>query len=389
MTPAARYQAAIEVLDTILAGQTPEPALRAWGRSARFAGSKDRAAISDHVYDVLRNRGRAAALAGCTVPQATGRALILGLLRLQGVAVEDVFGQMPYGPSALSADEAKEHPTPDILSDTPDWLLALLKAEFRPDLEGLLAAMSTRAPVYLRVNTRKTTPEHVIADLAQAGVHAIADPRLATSLEVQTGARKITATAAYQAGLIEVQDLSVQMAMAEIPVPQTGRILDYCAGAGGKSLAIAARSDADLTLHDKFPKRMGDVALRAERAGMVYQTREDAQLDHEVPFDVVLLDVPCSGSGTWRRDPMVRWRMTPETLAALQSEQSQILDRAVALAAPRGLIIYMTCSLLRAENEDAVHAFLARHPQFDLLQSRRFDPRDASDGFFFAVLQAK
>lgn len=389
MTPAARYQAAIEVLDAIIAGQTPELALRVWGRSARFAGSKDRAAISDHVYDVLRNRGRAAALAGCLVTEATGRALILGLLRLHGVAVEDVFGQLPYGPSALSADEAMEHPTPDILSDTPDWLLTLLEVEFGPDLEAVLAAMSTRAPVYLRVNTRKTTPEHVISDLAQAGVRAIADPRLATALEVQNGARKITATAAYQAGLIEVQDLSVQMAVAEIPVPQTGRILDYCAGSGGKSLAIAARSDAELILHDKFPKRMADLALRAERAGMIYQTREDVQLDHEAQFDVVLLDVPCSGSGTWRRDPMVRWRMTPETLAALHSEQVQILDRAVALAAPRGLIIYMTCSLLRVENEEAVHGFLARHPQFDLLQSRRFDPRNASDGFFLTVLQAK
>ena len=134
---------------------------------------------------------------------------------------------------------------------------------------------------------------------------------------------------------------------------------------------------------------MADLALRAERAGMIYQTREDVQLDHEAQFDVVLLDVPCSGSGTWRRDPMVRWRMTPETLAALHSEQVQILDRAVALAAPRGLIIYMTCSLLRVENEEAVHEFLARHPQFDLLQSRRFDPRNASDGFFLTVLQAK
>ena len=233
MTPAARYQAAIEVLDAIIAGQTPELALRVWGRSARFAGSKDRAAISDHVYDVLRNRGRAAALAGCLVTEATGRALILGLLRLHGVAVEDVFGQLPYGPSALSADEAMEHPTPDILSDTPDWLLTLLEVEFGPDLEAVLAAMSTRAPVYLRVNTRKTTPEHVISDLAQAGVRAIADPRLATALEVQNGARKITATAAYQAGLIECRTFLCRWLWPRSQCPKQGEFWIIAQALGG------------------------------------------------------------------------------------------------------------------------------------------------------------
>lgn len=386
MTPAARYQAAIEVLDAVLAGQNPEPALRAWGRSARFAGSKDRAAISDHVYDVLRNRGRAAALAARDVDAATGRDLILGLLHLQGISPADVFGQMPYGPAALRADEPALPASvlPDIRYDTPAWLHDQLSADLGADLPTILSAMAQRAPSYLRVNIAKTDRAGAIMALAQAGIAAHPEPRCETALELGEGARKLTQSLPYQQGLVEVQDLSVQMAMAQIEWPKKGRILDYCAGAGGKSLAIAAQSAADITVHDKFPKRMADLAARAARAGMRYHSRTDQELDADGPFDLVLLDVPCSGSGTWRRDPMARWRTTPDFLNDLCALQAQIMDRAVALCAVEGRIIHMTCSLLSAENEAAVRAFLQRHPQFDLVQSCRFDPISASDGFFFA-----
>ncbi len=332
----------------------------------------------------LRNQGRAAALAGCAVDAASGRDLIRRLFASAWDFACRCVRAVAYGPRHCARMRQCVPAHPDILYDTPTWLHDQLSADLGADLPSILNAMAQRAPVYLRVNMTKTDRVGAIAALAQAGIAAHPEPRCDTALELGEGARKLAQSLPYQQGLVEVQDLSVQMAMAQIAWPQQGRILDYCAGGGGKSLAIAAQSAADITVHDKFPKRMADLAARAARAGMRYRRRTDQELDSDGPFDLVLLDVPCSGSGTWRRDPMVRWRITPDLLQDLCSVQAQIMDRAVTLCGAEGRIIYMTCSLLSAENEAAVAGFMQRHPQFILVQSGRFDPISASDGFFFA-----
>ena len=382
MQIAARYQAAIEVLDQITAGLAAERALTQWARSSRFAGSKDRAAVRDHVYDVLRNRGRAAHLGGAE----TGRALILGLLRLQGVDVDQVFTGQGHAPAPLDSTDAALPETPAVIAcDTPDWLREKLAPVFGSALDDVLALMGGRAPVYLRVNLKKADRDDCIAQLGGEEITAIAVTGSQTALEVTQGTRKLRNSAAYLDGLIEFQDLSVQLAVEQVAWPQTGRVLDYCAGGGGKALAIAALSDARIDVHDAKPERMVDIPMRAQRAGLDLRAVEGKDLAAG-GYDLVLCDVPCSGSGTWRRDPEARWRLDAEGLAYLCTLQAEILDQAVVYLGENGRLVYMTCSLLAEENEAQIEGFLSRHPDFSLVQEVRFDPRAQSDGFYMAEL---
>jgi 16S rRNA (cytosine967-C5)-methyltransferase len=184
--------------------------------------------------------------------------------------------------------------------------------------------------------------------------------------------------------LVEIQDLSVQLACAAVDWPQRGKILDYCAGGGGKALAIAAVSDAAVFVHDAIAARMSDIPARASRAGVTLA--EAMKPSMHAPYDLVLCDVPCSGSGTWRRDPEAKWRLTPGRLAELGLIQRQIVEKAQTLVKPGGRLVYMTCSLLDAENGAVVDSVVSA-PEWDLLTSARFLPPEASDGFFLAVMR--
>lgn len=383
MTPAARYQAAIEVLDAMQSGGLrADAALAQWGRAHRFAGSGDRAAIGSHVYQVLRNQGRVRALGHGD----TGRAMILGLLHLQGIAPEDIFTGQTHAPAALSADEAQAPVAAvDIGLDTPDWMHPLLARRFGAALPDLLALMSDRAPIYLRVNLARISRAKAQAELAAEGIATAPCVQSDSALIVTGEGRKIAQSRAYQAGLVELQDLSVQMALAALPDLRGKRVLDYCAGAGGKALAMAAQG-ADVTAHDADPRRMADLRPRATRAQAHIAQASARALPALAPFDLVLCDVPCSGSGTWRRDPQVRWTLDPETLASLCQTQAEILDAACALAGAAGQIAYMTCSLFDCENDDQIVDFLRRHPRYRLIHQQSFDPIAASDGFFLALL---
>lgn len=386
MTPGARAAAAIAVLDDWLAGQAAERALTNWARAARYAGAKDRAAVRDLVFDVLRARGSCARLGGGD----DGRALILGLARLQGRAPETLFTGGAYGAASLSEREAVIHADPDALdprADVPEWLLDHLAQRMGDDLHDLLAAMRGRAPLYLRVNTRRVTRADCIAALAAEGVVAEAEPSADTALAVRAGARKVRATAAYRDGLVEPQDLSVQRAVLAVDWPR-GPILDYCAGGGGKALAIAALTGLPITAHDAAPQRMVDLPPRAARAGAAVTIVDGAALARAGVFEAVLCDVPCSGSGTWRRDPEGKWRLTPARLLALTRLQAEILDAAAAHVGPGGRLVYMTCSLFPVENELQVAAFLARHPGWRCVAEGCDTPLSASDGFYHAVLCA-
>ncbi|AHM05318.1 Sun protein [Roseibacterium elongatum DSM 19469] len=382
MTPAARVAAAIAVLDDWRDGMAAEQALTRWARGARYAGSKDRAAVRDHVYDVLRRAESCARMGG----GRTGRALLLGLLQLQGADPAQVFTGLGHAPPPLTAAEAAPPAAPPPADcDVPAWLRAPLAAAVdAPD--ALFASFSERAPLWLRVNRRRGTPAEVIASLASDGVAARATPLCATALEVTEGARALRRAAAYLGGQVEPQDLSVQRAIARVDWPKTGRILDYCAGGGGKALALADRSAARLFAHDADPRRMADLGPRAERAGVEIVQLATSDLQRVGPFDAVLCDVPCSGSGTWRRDPEAKWRLTPARLDKLKATQDAILDAAVPMVRPGGHLVYMTCSLLEVENQARIAAFLARHPGWALRHQALDTPLTASDGFFCALL---
>ena len=245
--------------------------------------------------------------------------------------------------------------------------------------------MRARAPVWLRVNPRRATVEAARTALAAEGIETAPHDTLPTALQVTAGERRIAGSSAYRDGMVELQDLSPQLACAALPLAKGARVLDFCAGGGGKSLALAAREDLRLTAHDAAPARMSDLPERARRAGVRVALSPPEKLG--AAYDLVVTDVPCSGSGTWRRTPDAKWRLTRATLDDLRRTQAQILSDVAPLVRPGGRIAYMTCSLLDAENGDQVGRFLGEHPDFRREMSQTWSPETASDGFFLALLR--
>ena len=220
--------------------------------------------------------------------------------------------------------------------------------------------------------------------LAAEGVVTRPDPVASTALLVLEGARQVARTAAFLGGLVELQDGASQAIMDELELPEHGKILDFCAGGGGKALAMAARSGAGIIAHDAQPDRMQDLPARAARAGVTITLCATHDLPRLAPFDLVLCDAPCSGAGAWRRAPEGKWALTPARLAELTAIQDRILAQAAPLVAPQGVLAYATCSVLRTENEDRAAAFLAAHPGWTQIGIRRWQPDAAGDGFFLA-----
>lgn len=383
MTPAARVQAAITILERILAGDAAEQALLRWSRASRFAGSGDRAAVRDLVFDSLRRRQSRAALGGAM----TGRGLMLGMCRDEGIAPQSLFTGMGHAPAVLSAEELALAPPSGAAAalDLPEWILPAWNEALGDIAAPVAMAMRERAPVWLRVNGLRASPAEASSALAAEGVETAPHPELPTALSVRGGARRLAASAAYRDGLVELQDLSPQLACSLLPA--RGSLLDYCAGGGGKALALAAQGLAPVTAHDVDAGRMSDLPARAARAGARIAIAAPGQVSGQ--FDLVVADVPCSGSGTWRRTPDAKWRLTPDDLARLVKLQARILDQTAALVAPGGALAYMTCSLLGAENQSQTGAFMRRNAAFEQVEQRVFTPLDASDGFYLCLLRRR
>jgi len=388
VTPSARISAAIEVLDQILAGESAEKALTTWGRKHRFAGSRDRAALRDHVFDALRRRRSYAALGG----GETGRGIMIGALRHAGVPPEEMFTGEGHAPAPLTI---AEQVTPDLANapvpvrlDIPDWLYDRFTQSLGAQTEPALAALQTRAPVTLRVNLRRADREAAMALLAQEDIACIAHPQVRTAVQVTDNERKIQRSQAYLTGVVELQDAASQAAILRLPLRKGDRVLDHCAGGGGKALGIAALHDGPVYAHDVAPERMRDLGPRAERAGVtITRLRTEAVARHG-PYDLILLDAPCSGSGTWRRAPEAKWWLTPADLARLCAVQSGLLAGAAPLIAPGGTLAYATCSVLNEENRVQVDAFTAANPGWHLVDEMRLLPGGLWDGFYIAILQA-
>jgi 16S rRNA (cytosine967-C5)-methyltransferase len=391
MTPAARIAAAIEILDTVLAGAAAEQALTRWARGSRFAGSRDRAAIRDHVFDALRCLRSFTAFGGGARP--TGRALMIGLLRAAGSDPAEIFSGDGYGPSALTAGERTFTPPAladlarGVARDCPDWLLPEFDRALGDAADAVLDAMRLRAPTIVRVNARRATRDDAARALASDGISSRPHDLASFALQAIDNAQKIKTSGAYINGLVELQDAAPQAAVEALPLRDGMRVLDLCAGGGGKTLAMAARADLALFAHDAAPQRMADLAARAARAGIRVTTLATGDLDRRGPFDLVLADVPCSGTGTWRRAPEAKWALTPARVSELSATQDAILDRAATLIGPGGWLIYMTCSLLKTENRDRIDNFLKRHPGFTSSHERLISPLDAGDGFYAAHLR--
>lgn len=388
MTPAARYAAAIGVLDGFLAGAPAEKLLSNWARGNRYAGSKDRAAVRDIVFDCLRCLRSYQGRAGFT----GGRGLAVGHLLAHDLDLAQFFTGEGYAPPVLDVAEidaiAQNAPLSDAaLLDLPDWLLAPVQSALGEEATAYCRALQARAPVDLRVNLTKTTRQSAQAALAKDGIVTAPVESVATALRVSENPRRVAQSAAYLAGAVELQDAASQAVVAALPLQNVKRVLDYCAGGGGKTLAMAALAPkATLVAHDASPARLAPLADRAKRAGARVQLLKKSPKDTD-RFDLVLLDVPCSGSGSWRRNPEGKWRFEPHDLAELQHVQAGILQKTAGLVAENGVLAYVTCSVLRAENQDQIDHFCAENPDWRLKSHRNFAVGNIGDGFFLAILE--
>ena len=435
MTPGATAEAAIGLLAEIALGGAPADELvGSYFRRHRFAGVKDRAAISEHVFAVLRRRaaldwwiereGRG------LVPDARRRllaALVLIEEKSPARVAKDWDGDR-FRPAPL--DEAERHLAAalegrsiedrampaSVRGNFPAWLEPALSASLGRDLGREMAASLESAPLDLRVNLLKGEREAVRAALGREGVAAARTPLSPVGLRVFERIPLATFDT-FRNGLVEVQDEGSQLASLLVDARPGMRVVDFCAGAGGKTLALAAcmGNRGHLVACDIKARRLERATERLRRAGASIVQRRPLEgvrdkwvKRHAQTFDRVLVDAPCTGTGTWRRNPDAKWRLKPEDLAELTVIQTEILDSAQRLVRPGGRLIYVTCSYLAGENEAQIERFLAAHADFTLMpvplvwreavggdcptradMLRLSSARHGTDGFFVAVLRRR
>jgi 16S rRNA (cytosine967-C5)-methyltransferase len=427
MRAGGRYQAAIEVLVDVLTRHTPvNDALRDWGKSHRFAGSKDRAFIGNLVHDGLRKKSSI----GWQMDDDSPRALVLGTLlfehKLPLAEIDTAFTET-HGPGALTAAEKTRAAKPIALTDAPEWVQAdvpdwvwpAFADNFGEEAVAEGQALTASAPLDLRVNRIKMERDTALATLAPQKAkptlispHALRIERDGPSSRLPN----VQIEPIYQEGGVEIQDEGSQVIAALVNAKDGDKILDFCAGGGGKSLAIASDTQdaAKITAFDIDKRRLAPLYQRKLRAGYenidVVQPPLSNLSKRKGQFDKVVLDAPCTGVGTWRRKPDSKWRLSEKSLEVRLKEQEAVLETGCEFVRNGGLLFYMTCSMLAEENEGQVYAFLERHKEFTLLSagevweelfgveapkpwssdgcSLTLTPASTgTDGFFFAVME--
>ena len=382
MTPAARLAAAASILDSIAQGRQPaEAVLKAWGTGNRYAGSKDRKAIADRVYKVLRARGR---LVWAMGGREDGRALVIGSLSLIDALpleeIEALHAGDGYGPRPLSKQE-RARLTAGAEGELPGWVAAGLPEFVVEDFKATFGdrwseeareLMAPRAPIDLRVNGLIASVTDVEAGLRAAGLSPEPTPYSTFGLRLPSEPPpNVQAQDAFKSGHVEIQDEGSQIVSWLAGAKPGMTVVDYCAGGGGKTLALAQAMKADGTLVgcDVVQKRLDNIRPRLTRAGVAADLCLLGQNgggieDLNGKADLVFVDAPCSGSGTWRRRPEDAWRLAPEEVERLHALQVRILSQASQLVKPGGRLVYVTCSMLSRENEASADAFEAAHPGF-------------------------
>ncbi len=429
MTPSARTQAAIEILDSLEATKAPaDRIVQDYFRQRRFIGSKDRRAISEMIFGVMRARARLdwwLDRAGAAALDARRR--VLAYVAIVGEdSPAGVFDGSKFGPARLSGDEMQlgealqgrslDHPEqPEWLRlETPEWLWPPLQATLGGLTEVELAALNQPAGLDLRVNRLQGEREEAQAKLAEAGIETL--PGTLSPLCLRADGRKpIAGLDVFREGLVEVQDEGSQIVALLTGAAPGMRVCDFCAGAGGKSLAMAAEmaNKGHIVACDTSKGRLDRSAARFKRAGVfnihrrpLKSARDVWVKKHRRDFDRVLVDAPCSGSGTWRRNPDAKWRLRESDIDELIALQAEILDSASRLVRPGGRLVYATCSFLEVENQRQADRFLAEHDDFRVVELEQVwsetlpgEPpcpgpylqllpgRDATDGFFAAVFE--
>lgn len=420
-----RLAAAMEVLEDIARRHRPvADALKDWGLSHRFAGSGDRAAIGNIVYDALRKKRSAAWLLDADTP----RALAFGALLIEwGQTSEGLNAALDgdkFAPPPLTDDEIRlagtrrlEDAPPEIRADVPDWCVPLLQDAFGEDWAAEGAGLAARPPLDLRVNTLKADRSKVLAELSGMKAEpAVLAPQGIRIPPIDGSGRhpNVQAEPAFQKGWFEVQDEGSQVVAWLAGAAPGMQVLDYCAGAGGKTLALSAAMEnkGQIFAYDSEKARLAPIFDRLRRSDnrnvqVISKPKDLAALQGQM--DLVLIDAPCTGSGTWRRRPDAKWRLTQKQLDIRTGEQKAILDAAKAFVKPGGRLVYITCSVFPAENAGQIDAFLDRAPDFTPVDHRnlwedafpshegvaRIDgergisltpTKSGTDGFYFAAL---
>lgn len=442
MRHGGRIQAAIEVLEDVVEQHTPAAqALRDWGKAHRFAGSKDRACIGGIVFDALRRKSSTLWLMGFegevdkaeAKEQKIARALVLGTLVWAWDETVDslstTFAEDDHSPAALTKDEVASLEgardlamAPDwIRADIPEWIWPAFTNNFGENAVAEGEAMLARPPLDLRVNALKGDRKAALAKLKDIG--GVASKLSPMGVRIKAGTKldrlpNIQSDPIYLMGEVEIQDEGSQLVSMMADAKPGETVLDYCAGGGGKTLALAAdtQNEGKIYAYDIDKRRLAPLYARTQRAGAtnveVVQPPQSSLKKLRGSIDRVLVDAPCTGSGTWRRHPDAKWRLSLSTLELRMAEQKTVLEQARQYVRPDGLLIYATCSLFAEENEGQVYAFLEGNKDFELLSSGevwedRIGTKKAmpwsedgctltmtpastnTDGFFLAVMRKK
>ncbi|THD49592.1 MAG: RsmB/NOP family class I SAM-dependent RNA methyltransferase [Bradyrhizobium sp.] len=390
MTPAARIAAAIDVLADVETRRRPAAdALKDWGLARRFAGSGDRAAIASLVYDALRRKSSSAWIMGETTPRAEMIGALKQMRSLNEDEIAALFNGEGHAPASLTENERARLRDGDLAAapdhvrgDYPEWLAPAMTESCGGAAVEEGVALASRAPIDIRVNTLRWTQERALAGLAHLEAQATPLSPVGLRIPIRADGRgpALSGEPPYVKGLVEVQDEGSQLAALLSGAKPGMQVLDLCAGAGGKTLALAALLDNQGQVYatDTDGRRLAPLFARLERSGArnvqvrAPKGQRDVLSDLAGRCDLVFVDAPCTGSGAWRRNPDAKWRVRPGALETRIKDQTETLENAIRFVKPGGHLVYATCSLLKAENEDRIAAFLAAHSDFLPLEAARW-----------------
>lgn len=408
MKDGGRLAAAIEVLSDIETRRRPaQEALKDWGSSHRFAGSGDRVAIGNLVFDALRHKSSLAWMMGSDSARALALATYVAGWEQPVDALSVVIAGDRHAPEELSDDERRRlaaqslEGAPDwVKADVPEWLWPEFSAVFGDEAVAEGQALAARAPIDLRVNRLKADRDKVLRRLAHLSPEPTPISPLGVRIRLKGGGARsphVQAEEGFQKGWFELQDEASQIAVLLAGAESGQQVLDYCAGGGGKTLALAAEMDnrGQLYAYDADRLRLAPIYDRLRRAGarniQVRDPKAGDLADLEGRMDLVFADVPCSGTGVWRRRPDTKWRLSAHALAERQEEQREALLAASRFVRPGGRLVYATCSLLAGENTGQLAAFLQDNPDFraedvaprwrEVFPQAPVEPRYAGQGF--------
>ena len=382
------YQSVIEILDTYLDEAKINFVLRKWAIKHRFAGSSDRRKIKDIIFDIIRQKKSCEHVGG----GFSGRNLLIGYLKLKGTELSSVFDNSKFGPKELTIKEQNINVDFSNLSniyelDFPSWLIPILRRSLQSEFNNVVKALRNRSHVQLRVNLKKISRLNAIKKLKKNNIECEINKLCSTALNVLSGAQHILTSPCFENGFVELQDAGSQLVSELIEINYNDKVLDMCAGAGGKSLAISCGAELDATYFawDVNFDRMKDIDARSKRAGV--KIEKVIKLSSKSFYNKIIIDAPCSGSGSWRRDPEGKWRLDEDILENYVKTQKELILKGLKLLAPRGQILYITCSILDIENGKLIDDLISSVLSLRLVTSISLVPSSKSDGFYGAVLE--